>query len=119
MNHQRVARINDEIKKEVSKLIRHELKDPRIGEMTSVTKVETSNDLSTCKVFVSVLGGEKEKTAALEGLTSAAGFIRKAVADTVNLRQTPKLRFMLDDSVAQHMKIEALLRQVKSEDSAT
>ena len=114
MNSQRLARINDEIKKEVSQLIRHELSDPRIGDMTSVTKVDTSGDLSHCKIYVSVLGNDKENAAALEGLKNAAGFIRKHIAGTVNLRQTPKLSFLLDDSVAQHMKIEAILREVNS-----
>ena len=112
MKNSRVMRINDEIMREVSAIIRRDLKDPRVGMMTSVTKVDTTNDLSHCKIHISVLGTEEEKEAALAGLKSAAGFIRKQVASSVNLRQTPQLHFLLDDSVEYSMKIEGLLRKV-------
>ena len=115
MKNSRMMRINDEIMREVSSIIRLELKDPRVGALTSVTKVETTNDLSHCKIYVSVFGDEKQQADALEGLKNAAGFIRKQIAATVNLRQTPQIHFLLDDSLAYSMKIENLIRQAKQQ----
>ena len=91
----RLSRINDEIMKELSQIIRAELKDPRIGVMTSVIRVETTQDLKYCKVYVSVLGDEKDKENVMKGLQNAGGFIRRLIAQRINLRYTPELRFKL------------------------
>ena len=112
MKNSRIARINDEILRECAEIIRRELKDPRVGVMTSVTKVNTSSDLSVCKIYVSVLGDEKQQAGVMEGLQSAAGFIRKQIAERVNLRVTPQLTFVLDDSLAYSMKIERMLKEI-------
>ena len=93
-------RINEEIYRELAEIIRSEVKDPRIPTMCSVVAVECAPDLKTCKVYVSVLGGDDELDKAMEGLKSSAGFIRRELARRVNLRNTPELHFMPDRSIA-------------------
>ncbi|MFI3231114.1 MAG: 30S ribosome-binding factor RbfA [bacterium] len=110
----RLIRINDEIKKELSEIIRSELKDPRIGVMTSVLKVDTTNDLKHCKVFISALGDDAQKQEALEGITNASGYIRKQVASRINLRNTPQFKFVLDDSLEYSIHISNLIKSVST-----
>lgn len=93
-------RINEEVRKQLQEIIMHELKDPRIDPMTSVTKVEVAPDLKTCKAYVSVLGSGEALETTVEGLSRAEGYIRRALAQTVNLRNTPQIRFIADDSIA-------------------
>ena len=111
-NNTRMIRINDEIKKELSEIVRSELKDPRIGVMTSVLKVETTNDLKYCKVYISVLGDDEQKKEVMEGLKNASGFIRKQVATRINLRNTPEFKFELDDSLEYSIRISELIDEV-------
>lgn len=111
-NNTRIIRINDEIKRELSEIIRSELKDPRIGVMTSVLKVDTTNDLKYCKVQVSVLGDDAQKQEVLEGLKNASGFIRKQVATRINLRNTPQFKFEIDDSLEYSIRISKLIDEV-------
>lgn len=92
------TRINAEVQKELCSIIR-ELKDPRIGLMTSVTAVEVAPDLKTCKAYISVLGSEEAKTDTIKGLKSAEGFVRRQLAKNLNLRNTPELKFILDQSI--------------------
>ena len=106
----RLSRINDEIMKELSQIIRGELKDPRIGAMTSVIRVETTQDLKYCKVYVSVLGGDTEKENVMKGLKNASGFIRRLIAQRINLRYTPELQFVADDSIEYGAHILEMLR---------
>ena len=94
------TRINGEVQKELSSIIRNEVKDPRIAPMTSVVSVEVAPDLKTCKAYISVLGDEKEAEDTLAGLRSAEGYIRRQLAASVNLRNTPEIRFILDQSIA-------------------
>ena len=93
------TRINGEVQKELSRIIMNEIKDPRIPVMTSVVKVEVSPDLKTCKAYISVMGTDEEKQAAIEGLKSAEGFIKNSIAKAINLRNTPVIRFILDESI--------------------
>lgn len=93
------TRINSEVQKELSMIIR-EVKDPRIHFLTSVTDVQVAPDLKTCKAYISVMGGEEEQQNTLAGLRSAEGYIRRELAHRVNLRNTPELTFILDDSIA-------------------
>ncbi len=93
------TRINAEVQKELCNIIR-ELKDPRVGLMTSVTAVEVAPDLKTCKAYISVLGADQEKVDTMKGLKSAEGFIRRQLAKELNLRNTPEIKFILDDSIA-------------------
>ena len=92
-------RVNEEVLRELSEIIRSEIKDPRIHMMTSVSGVDLATDLKTCKVYISVLGSEQEKADTMEGLKSASGYIRKCLAKSLNLRNTPELIFLLDQSI--------------------
>lgn len=111
----RLSRINDEIMKELSQIIRGELKDPRIGAMTSVIRAETTQDLKYCKVFVSVLGGAEEKENVMKGLKNAAGFMRRLIAQRINLRYTPELIFKLDESAEYAIRMDQLIDQIAKE----
>ena len=98
------TRINGEVQRE--------LKDPRVGMMTSVTGVETAPDLKTCKVYISVLGNQEESKATIQGLRSAEGFIRRMLAKNLNLRNTPELTFVLDESIAYGVAMSKLIDEV-------
>ena len=108
----RIIRINDEIARVTANIIRSELSDPRIGAVVSVLRAETTTDLKHCKVFVSILGEEKSQQETMTGLTKAAGFIRKRIAETINLRQTPEMKFIFDDSIEHGMKMRKLIEEV-------
>lgn len=110
----RIARINDEILMEVATILRGEMKDPRVsGVMVSVMRVDTTSDLKYCKIYISVLGTDKVKEDALEGLKQSAGYIRRELAHRINLRSTPELKFLLDDSLDYSIKMEGLMKQVR------
>ncbi len=116
-NNNRITRVNDEILKEVSNIIRSELKDPRIGVMTSVIRVDTTQDLKYCKIYISVLGNDEEKKKVIEGLKNANGFIRHLLAERINLRYTPELTFKLDDSVEYGIKMSKLIDEISKKDN--
>lgn len=92
-------RINSEVQREMSQIIRDEIKDPRVHPMTSVMAVEVTPDLKFAKIFVSVLGSEEEKEKTMEGLKKSASFARGQLARRMNLRNTPELTFILDNSI--------------------
>lgn len=106
------TRINAEVQKELANLIRGEIKDPRIAPMTCVTDVYVAPDLKTCKVYISVLGGDEARRQTLEGLRSAEGFMRKHLAKTLNLRNTPELTFVADTSTEYGMAMSAKIDEV-------
>ena len=114
-NNTRITRINDEIARTAANIIRFELSDPRIGTVVSVTGVNTTPDLKFCKISVSMLDGKAEET--MEALVSATGFIRKRIAETLNLRHTPELTFVEDDSIAHAMRMHKLIDEVIRNDS--
>lgn len=114
MNNNRQIRINDEIMRETATIIRTELKDPRIASMVSVTKADTTADLKYCKIYVSVLGTDKQKADTLEGLKSCSGFIRKELARRINLRNTPELKFIIDDSLDISFKMDELIKKANA-----
>ena len=111
-SNNRLTRINDELQKELSNIIRMDVKDPRIGALTSVLRVETTQDLKYCKVYISVLGNDDEKQSVMKGLKNANGFIRRLIALSVNLRITPELIFKLDDSVEYAVRMNKLIDEV-------
>lgn len=111
-SNNRMIRINDEIKKVISETIRSDLKDPRIGVITSVLKVETTNDLKYSKIYISILGDDLKKEEVMLGLKNASGFIRKQVADKINLRNTPQFTFELDNSLEYSIRISKLIDEV-------
>lgn len=111
-SNNRLTRINEELQREISQIVLKELKDPRVSTMTSILRVETTQDLKYAKVFVSVLGDEEQKNAVIEGLKNASGFIRRELAHKVNLRNTPELLFHLDESVEYAIKMSKLIDEV-------
>lgn len=111
-NNTRMIRINDELQRELSQIIRTQVKDPRIGSLTSVIRVETTSDLKYCKVFISVLGNDEEKDGVMKGLKNAGGYIRHLLAERVNLRNTPELLFKLDNSVEYSVRMNALINEI-------
>lgn len=117
-NNTRMIRINDEIQRELSQIIRTEVKDPRIGSLTSVIRVETTSDLKYCKVFISVLGNDEEKDGVMKGLKNAGGYIRHLLAERVNLRNTPELLFKLDNSVEYSVRMNALINEISKGNKA-
>jgi ribosome-binding factor A len=105
-----MIRINDEIARVTASVIRSELSDPRIGTVVSVLRAETTTDLKYCKIFVSVLGEDYKDT--MDALNGASRFIRKRIADIINLRQTPELKFIFDDSIEHGMRMRQLIESV-------
>lgn len=103
------TRINLEVQKELSNIIRGEIKDPRINPMTSVVAVDVAPDLKHCKVYISVLGDEESGNDTIKGLKSAEGYIRTRLAKTINLRNTPELKFILDQSIEYGINMSKLI----------
>lgn len=108
----RITRINEEIKHELSNIISTGIKDPRIAPLTSILRVETTNDLKHCKVYVSVLGDEELRNKTEEGLKSSLGYIKSELARKVNLRITPDLHFIMDQSIEYGINMSKLIDDV-------
>ena len=106
------TRINMEVQRELSQIIRSEIKDPRIHPLTSVVAVEVTPDLKYCKAYISVLGDEETGKATIEGLRSAASFVRRELAHRVNLRNTPEIKFILDQSIEYGVNMSKLIDEV-------
>ena len=113
------TRINAEVQKELSNILREGIKDPRVAPMTSVVAVEVAPDLKTCKAYISVLGDEKAQEDTIKGLQSAEGYIRRELARGLNMRNTPEVKFVLDQSiaygVAMSKKIDEVTKDIKEE----
>ena len=114
-NSMKNLRVNEEDQHELSSIIR-ELKDPRIAMMTTVTEVNVATDLKTCKAYISVLGDEQSKKDTMEGLRSAAGFIRRELAHSLNMRNTPEITFKLDTSIERGVEMSHLIDEVMQKD---
>lgn len=112
-------RVNSEVQREMSQIIREDLKDPRIHPLTSVMSVEVTPDLKFAKIFISVLGDEEAKEKTMEGLKKSASYARHQLARRMNLRNTPELTFVLDNSieygVMMSKKIDELNANIKDE----
>ena len=108
-------RINDEVRKSLAEIIRN-IKDPRVSVMTSVMEAEVAPDLKTCKAFISVLGSEESKKSTISGLKSAEGYIRRQLAKNLNLRNTPEIRFILDESIEYGVNMSKLIDDVIEHD---
>ena len=111
----RIVRISEEVKKEISNIIQNEIKDPRLPNLVSIIACEVSKDLSHAKVFISVLGNEEEKKNAIKALKSASGFIRRELGHRVKLRATPEIHFELDTSIEHGIYINKLLDDAKKD----
>jgi ribosome-binding factor A len=116
MNKRRINRISEEIRKVISELLSRELKDPRISPLTSVTKVEVTNDLSYAYIYISVLGNDEDKANTINGLQSAKGYIKREIGNRIDLRLIPELVFRLDESIEQSIYISQLIDKVSRED---
>lgn len=112
------TRVNGEVHRVLAEVIRSEIKDPRINPMTSVVSVEVAPDLKTCKAWISVLGNEDSQKDTLEGLKSAEGYIRSLLAKKINLRNTPEIRFILDQSIAYGVSMTKKIDDINRADEA-
>lgn len=112
------TRINGEVKKELSILISREIKDPRINPMTSVIDVEVAPDLKTAKVYISVMGDEESKKETYQGLKSAASYMRGQLARSLNLRNTPELTFIIDNSIEYGVNMSKLIDEINSQSTS-
>ncbi len=115
-NSNKNRRINGEVQKVISEAIRYS-KDPRISPFTSVMDVEVAPDLKTCKVWVTVMGNDEDREKTLEGLKSAAGYIRSTLARELNMRYTPELRFIMDDSIEYAINMSKKIDEVTARDN--
>ena len=109
MARQRALRVGDEIKRVLSQVILRDMKDPRIPPFTAVTEVEMSNDLSVATCYVSVLGSDRQQQECIAALQKAAGFLKRQIMDQIRLRIAPELRFTLDSSVEDGMRMDRLI----------
>ena len=118
MASNRISRINEEIQRELSEQFRR-LKDPRVSQtgMVSITRVDTTGDLRYARIYISALDKSQEKEV-LKGLKSAAGFLRRELGRSLQLRYTPELQFVADDSIQHGAHILEVLRQVEQQDEA-
>lgn len=117
MDIKRVKRISAEMQKEISMIIANEIKDPRVSPMASVTAVELKNDLQFAKVFISVLGDDKEKEETIDGLNSSIGFIKRELGERLNLRHIPELSIELDESIERGLYMDKLIDEVIKKDN--
>ena len=116
-NSMKNTRINGEVQRTLAEIIRADIKDPRISPLTSVVSVEVAPDLKTCKAWISVYGEEQERKDTLEGLKSAEGYIRRELARRVDLRNTPEIRFIVDQSIAYGVKMSKLIDEVNRKET--
>lgn len=114
------TRVNAEVQRELSNILRAGIKDPRVAPMTSVVAVEVAPDLKTCKAYISVLGDQEVQESTIKGLQSAEGYIRRELAHSLNMRNTPEVRFVLDQSIEYGVtmlkKIDDVTRDIRKED---
>lgn len=113
-NSIKLTRINNEVMRELSNIIRSEIKDPRINPMTSVVATDVAPDLKTCKAYISVLGDEQSQKDTIRGLKSAEGYIRMQLAKNINLRNTPEIIFILDQSIEYGVNMSKLIDEVNN-----
>nr|WP_072537772.1 30S ribosome-binding factor RbfA [Anaerococcus mediterraneensis] len=118
MNNKRTARISSEVKREISKILRDDLSDPRLSteSMVSITDVEVTNDLSYADVYVSVLGDQKNKDDAIEAFNQAKGYIKVLIGERMRLRSMPEFRFKLDESIERGAYINKLIEETIAKD---
>lgn len=114
-NEARLNRVNEELKKEISRIFTFELKNSKVTGLLSVTKVKITPDFKYAKVYVSILNS-KSIGKTMEGLKESSGFIRSQIAKNINLRVTPELTFEVDDSLEYGAKIDSILRELNNKD---
>lgn len=117
-DHRRSDRVAEAIRAEVATFLAERAKDPRIVAMVTVTGVEVTRDLRNAKVFVSMMGDDRQRAQTLEGLASVASYLRSHIGKALQLRAAPQISFKLDESIARASRIESLLAQIKEEERA-
>ena len=108
----RTDRVNEQLREEISVLLARQIKDPRLTGVISITRVVTSGDLRSARVFISVMGGQETKQAALEGIQSAASFLRRELRGRINMKHTPFMTYHLDDSLEGADQVLRLMDQI-------
>lgn len=111
------TRINEAMQREVSRIIREEVKDPRIPLMTSVTHAEVTGDLRYANVYISIYGDDTQKSEAMKALSKATPFIRSKAASGLNLRYTPEIKFILDDAIEYGVNMISKINEIMKEES--
>lgn len=117
MSENRIRRVAEQIKKDLSQIINKQIKDPRVSAMTSITDVQLSRDLRHASIYVSIYGSDSEKDETLQTLVRASGFIRSEIGRRIRLRYTPEINFYLDNSIEYGAHIEKVLKSLKEEDN--
>ncbi|MBE3100801.1 MAG: 30S ribosome-binding factor RbfA [Firmicutes bacterium] len=112
MAYHRIDRISEEIRKEISDIIRTEVKDPRIASMSTIIKAEVTKDLRHAKIYVSVLGSDEEKNSTIEGFKKASGYIRRELGTRMDIHYIPELHFELDTSIEYSIQISKKLDEL-------
>ena len=112
----RTDRVNEQLREEISTLLARQINDPRLNRVISITRVVTSSDLRSARVFISVMGGQESKIAALDGIQSAASFLRRELRDRINMRHTPFLTYELDDSLEEADQILRLMNKIRTDE---
>ena len=109
----RTDRVNEQLREEISTLLTRQIKDPRLSGLITITRVVTSGDLRSARVFISVMGRPETKKAALDGIQSAASFLRRELRDRINMRHTPFLTYELDESMEEADQVLRRLDQIR------
>lgn len=117
MSENRIRRVAEQIKKDLSQIINKQIKDPRVSAITSITDVQLSRDLRYASIYVSIYGSDIEKEETLQTLVRASGFIRSEIGRRIRLRYTPEINFYLDNSIEYGAHIEKVLKSLKEEDN--
>ena len=112
----RTDRVNEQLREEISTLLARQIKDPRLNSVVSITRVVTSGDLRSATVYISVMGNQETKQTALNGIQSAASFLRRELRDRINMRHTPFMTYQLDDSLEEADQVLRLMDRVRPEE---
>ncbi|NQW23074.1 MAG: 30S ribosome-binding factor RbfA [SAR202 cluster bacterium] len=115
----RTDRINEQLREEISAVLARQVKDPRLNTLISITRVVSSNDLRSARVYISVMGNKATKQEALEGLQSAASFLRREIRDRINMKHTPFMTYLLDDSMEEASQVLNIMDQIKTDEPAS
>lgn len=114
----RTDRINEQLREEVSTILTRQIKDPRLNAVISITRVVSTNDLRSARVYISVMGNKQTQHEALEGIRSAASFVRREIRNRINMKHTPFMTYLLDDSLQEADQVTRLLNYVKPDDES-
>ena len=112
----RTDRINEQLREEISTILTRHVKDPRLNTVISITRVVSTNDLRSARVYISVMGNKQTQEEALIGIRSAASFVRREIRDRINMKHTPFLSYQLDPSIDEADKLFRLMNKVRASD---